>query len=414
MGEPAISIVNDDVLVSRIEQAQSRLVLLAPGVSKKVADCLCRRWQELTSEQVTVILDLDPEIYRLGYGDLDALKALEQTARSLGTMLQRQPGIRIGLLIADETTIIYSPTPQLIEAGPTSPEAPNAVVLGFTPPQIADELGSGEDGIRRQTIGLEKAKLGDIKTVEDNLNKNPPLKFDIARTVRVFNAAFEFVELELKGCLLSRKTVQIPSDLMGLAKDPKTQRLLTSHFKLVGQEQSVSSDRVVKLKKWICDRYLVSLTRYGNVVLRNNKPAFEAAIKALRRYVARFQRQVVKELQKVMDANRKSLVVALMPAVIASPPRRWTRFLGDTPTAAQLAAALEGEIERAFGSASDLASQMEVSLLFKGVTYESLSDPQFIDVARKAIPMLKQLHEEYDAARGKDDDDNGLAGARCR
>jgi len=411
--EQAITVASEATILAMIQGAQERLIVLAPGLTRSVAACLSRRWQELGPDCVTVILDLDPEVYRLGYGEVEALKVLEQTAAELGTMLQRQPGIRIGLVLADNRTLIYSPTPLLIEAGPSSAQTPNAVLLESPPPRVLAELGRGENGVKEQVIGLDKARRGDIEAVGKDLKQNPPLKFDIARTVRVFNAAFEFVEFELKGCFLSRRTVPIPSDLMGLAKDPRTQRLLTSHFKLVGEEENVSEERVIRLKKWICDRYLITLPKYGTVVLRTNKPDFEVAVKALRRYVTRFQRQIVDKLQKVMDANRKSLVTALTPAVVANPPARWKRFLGNHASKGDLTATLESEIEKAFGSAESLVSKMDVFVLFKGVTYESLSDPDFIKTARKAIPLLKQLHEEYDAARGQDDSDaSGLAPAK--
>jgi len=42
---------------------------------------------------------------------------------------------------------------------------------------------------------------------------------------------------------------------------------------------------------------------------------------------------------------------------------------------------------------------MKVKAVFKGVTYESLSDPDFIRIAHEAIPSLDFLHDEYDAAK---------------
>lgn len=42
---------------------------------------------------------------------------------------------------------------------------------------------------------------------------------------------------------------------------------------------------------------------------------------------------------------------------------------------------------------------MEVKLIFKGVTYELLSDPKFVKVAREKLPTLKQLHEEFETAK---------------
>ena len=52
-----------------------------------------------------------------------------------------------------------------------------------------------------------------------------------------------------------------------------------------------------------------------------------------------------------------------------------------------------------FGSVRDIFQGMEVRLVFKGVTYELLTNSQFADVARKAMPNLQLFHEEFQAAR---------------
>ena len=45
-----------------------------------------------------------------------------------------------------------------------------------------------------------------------------------------------------------------------------------------------------------------------------------------------------------------------------------------------------------------------MNLVFKGVTYESLNDPEFISAMEKAVPFaVDPLHEEYDAARSSCD-----------
>src|SRR5881396_2596971 len=110
MGQ-AITVANDETLGRAIRSAQRRIVLLAPAVSKGVADALAEQWRTLPADGVSVILDLDPEVYRLGFGDAEGLSLLEEVARSRDRALNRQQGIRIGLLIVDDTTIVYSPTP---------------------------------------------------------------------------------------------------------------------------------------------------------------------------------------------------------------------------------------------------------------------------------------------------------------
>ena len=49
----------------------------------------------------------------------------------------------------------------------------------------------------------------------------------------------------------------------------------------------------------------------------------------------------------------------------------------------------------------DLIKEMKATVIFKDATYESLSDPKFIKVARQALPHLKALHEECLAAEGR-------------
>ena len=213
--------------------AKRRIVFLAPALHGPVAEVLAGCWKALGAGRVSVILDLDPEVFRLGYGDLKAVQLLEQTASDLGTMIQRQPGIRIGLVLSDDTTLVYSPTPLLIEAGRCRPRTPNAIRLDRTPPGVVRELGQGENGVRDQKIGLDKATRKEIGEIEADLKRNPPQKFDVARRIQVFNAHFEFVEFSLTGTHIDRKTVRIPSRLMGVV-DEKTRDELNTTLQLLG------------------------------------------------------------------------------------------------------------------------------------------------------------------------------------
>ena len=122
----SITVANDDTLNDLIRSVTRRLALLAPVVSRRVAEAIINRWNALPPNAVSVVLDMDPEVYRLGYGDPDALLMLEEAARRLERALNRQRGIRIGLLLADDTLMVYSPTPLLIEAGPAGQTPPNS------------------------------------------------------------------------------------------------------------------------------------------------------------------------------------------------------------------------------------------------------------------------------------------------
>jgi len=44
---------------------------------------------------------------------------------------------------------------------------------------------------------------------------------------------------------------------------------------------------------------------------------------------------------------------------------------------------------------------MSVTAIFKGVTYESLNDAEFMRVASRQIPLLETLHDEFEAAKAE-------------
>lgn len=405
----AITIANDETLKALIQLAQDRLVFLAPAVTKTVAEALAKVWRRLGKDKVSVVLDVDPEVYRLGYGDPEALTTLEEVGQHLGTMLHRQAGIRIGLVIVDDQTLVYSPTPRLIEAGPKKESQPNAVLLGPPPARIAAELGHGSEGVKAQKVGLDKADLAKIAEVKTELKENPPLSFDIAQKVRVFNAYFEFVDLSLESVLIQKRSVKLPPDLAKFTTDEELNKAIKTSVGLIGDHPTLSGARMKRYCDAIRKRYLVVLRGYKPVVLRKNKAAFEGRVRRLRVRVEAFGQKQEQELQKAIDATRDRLTAQILPRIVKAPPTRWMRRIGLHPSEADIESMLQAELGGVLGSAAEIVGKMRVKLLFMGVTFESLTDPEFIKVARKALPGLKRFHEEYDAAKGKDANDGGQA-----
>src|SRR5207245_1238971 len=101
-------------------------------------------------------------------------------------------------------------------------------------------------------------------------------RFDITRTERVFNAHFEFVEFELVGTAVHRREVPIPSELMGLAGDEQTRRLLKTSFRLVAPDDKLSGKHLEEKKALIARAFLKSIKGYGTVILRTEKDRFQS------------------------------------------------------------------------------------------------------------------------------------------
>ncbi len=385
---------DDQKLTEFINQTKQRLVVIAPGLRDPVARAVAEKWQALGPANVTVTLDTDPEIVRIGVGTVSALELLEKTAQHLGTVLRRQSGIGIGIVVCDNHTLVFSPTPPIMAAD-GFPARTNALFLNgaaFAP--LNDATSSKADSIFSDETRIGLALIAKMK---EDLANNPPQPVAAAEKIRVFNAFFEFVELKLEGTAIERRTVPIPNELLGLAHNDDLRERMRTSFRLVGDEhrENLSGRELDEVKKRIIAKYLNPLKGYGNAVLRSLKPEFEQEVKDLQKKVDAFKKTVEEYLQKAIDRNCEELKTLLLPGVKKSPLSRWNRFgpLDD----ATIGRLLEDELKKAFGTAKHHIGEMKVTCIFKGVTYELLSDAKFIGVATQAIPTFPTLHREFDA-----------------
>jgi len=397
MNNQSICRVDNESLISAIQCSSKRLLYMAPGVNMAIAIQLEKAWDRIGIKNVNIILDVDSEIFRLGYGEIEALEMLELKAREKCTLISHQPGVRIGLLIADEDIIVFTPTPLLIEADSNNPNQPNAIRLEKLPENIAKDIGMGPNGILEQNIGLEKAPSKVIEKVAEELRQNPPMKFNVAKSIMVFNSWFEFVEFELKNCFISRKEVPLNSDLFGLIKGEKAYESLSSSFRLIGKNSKLSEKKLADKKKKIIDLYLIHIKGYGSVILRSNKEKFDKEVNLFKEDIKKFQLDIEENLNKEITQNIKTLVTALFPAVKRRHPERWNKYIFSTEKKdrdKEIKELLQNEITEAFGTAKKLIDEMVATIIYKGITYELLNNPNFIEAAMKAMPTMKSLHWE--------------------
>ncbi len=399
------SVANDTTLTRLIGQAQRRINFLSPSVSMAVAKALVSCMERLDPGAVTITLDIDGEVCRLGYGEHEATTLLYEAMRKHGKELTRQAGIRIGLLLSDDTMMIFAPTPLLVEAGLRDPKPANAIILESPPSSVIQNLGLGKNGVRDQTVGLDIASKVAIDKVEANLKEDPVQNFDISRTIGIFNAYFEFVEFELQGTAISRKTIHIPSECMGFAGDEKTARRLKSSFHVIEATNDLSGDYLLENKRRIIGQFLKSLSPYGNAVLRHEKADFQKEVRCLRCAVEAYRRLIEEKLQDEMDRNRASLRETLLPGVRKNPPKECKLSDGSPFNDQKIEQWLDDKLRKAFGKADKLIGEMKVNLIFKGVTYESLKeDKEFVELAKEKFPSLndKLLSEDKVAKARKE------------
>lgn len=90
--ERTFTVATDDAVIAMIGSAKRRLVVVAPALSQAVANALAERFDELADLDIRVIVDADAEVYRLGFGEREALKVIRDAASRSLLDLREQPG----------------------------------------------------------------------------------------------------------------------------------------------------------------------------------------------------------------------------------------------------------------------------------------------------------------------------------
>lgn len=432
---------SDTSLCHYIGSARDRLVIVSPGLSKEVAAAIAERvTRDGGPPLLAVIVDIDPEVCRLGYGEIEAIDTVRTALAAKGLSLQTQQGIRIGLIVADEEILVFSPTPKLIEAGSLSETTPNAIHITPTAAlDIARACGATteESVLEEQELGLDLVDERKLTAVKEDLKEVPPRQFDLARLERVFNYRLEFVEFSVEHYKLKTRSVPLPPELLGLAEKKLQERIRNSfrvfeagapfEFKIPDPSPPPASPaeglfdngkpapppEIVVTEEWLskeADRirkkYFIPLgsSAYGNLILKRLKPEFEKEVDRLKKLVEAYAENVTASIKSKIQETRNDLVKELFPRVRAATPANWLLRsvdgrLGDEA----LKKRLENEVDYAFEKVEQ-AFEPKVACIFKGVNYETItSDAHFCEKieAHFGKEEAAKLLSEYDASRAQ-------------
>lgn len=418
--ERTFTVASDAALVELISSAAQRLVIVSPALGDAVVDAIILQLAKRPTLSVTIILDADPEVYRFGFGSEKALKLLHETCLANDLAIRKQPGLRIGLIVSDNVTMIFSPTPLLIEAGSKTHEKPNAVIIrGSTANQIAAATGNDANAPpTKQEIGAEPVRQTEIAQTLANLSDNPPQPFDIARALRVFTSKVQYVEFEATGYKLERKVVPLPPELMDVddsaLRDQMTSRIrsplkdlsaVSIEIERDGKKttQTVDGRWLGVERKRIEDEYLYAIQGFGTVILQTKREAFEVEAESFAALIKKYIVIVRGAITEKRSSFTESVVAEYTPRWKRSPPKFYAEFQIE-PTDENIRA----DLERLGGSLFDKSvdfKEPSVRIVPKSIAPESMRDLAFkakVEAAfrkRKAPEyLIKSLFADFDAA----------------
>ena len=420
-GDRFFTVASDTTLIDLIRRACRRLVVICPALTEPVAKALSERLVDEGRIGITVIVDADPEVYRLGFGTEAAFDMLRKAALDNHVALRVQHGVRIGVVISDDVTMVFSPVPQLIEAGSTSKEKPNAIVIsGTSADRLADAAGAGPDATaNRQEIGTQALLPEDAEALKADLKANPPQPYDVARALRVFSSKVQYVDLKVLNYRFSARRVELPPELLDISDDELKHRIkgsISAQSGLLGPFEieirnvkgtktwfAVDERWLSKERKRIEDAYTFVVPHIGRVILTSDRPAFEREIECFSSNLGRYHSSVLAAVNRVKGAIEAKLMDEYLPKWQKQAPLYFQRY--------RLPATKENLTNELLAILKDVADKAisfeppEVDVVYKNIAPESVRDPKFLGslrsiMARRRVPksLIASLFATVDAA----------------
>ena len=402
-------------IAESVRKAQQAVCYAGPGIQLDLAQAMVEVAGRLGQEMLTVSLDFDDRVMRMGYGNVDAVQLLLDA----GIAVQSSPGLRTALVVVDNEGYIFTPTALYLEAEPSDGAASNAVRMSGE--QVAQALARLSPAAK--TIAIAQAKTPEAKQrievltvdvvsapitpeklaeVAASLKEAPPVRFDLARQVRVFEPYLQYVELSLTGAAIQRHRMAIPEKIQKLGGSKELEKRLRTTFELIEKGSKLSSKPLEDALNEIRKNFTPSLGKdHGRVVLKAAKPHLVTRLKEFRIKLEAHQKAVAKDLQKHLDTSREQIVAYYLPRVIEAKP---DALLGQSQNGEVSEAAakrwLNGELDKVFPRAETLIQEMKLEERYKDVTFETLNRRDFLESVKDAFPYVDwdKAYSEFKAA----------------
>ena len=402
--------------IARVIRGATKAVCYAgPGIQSDVAQAMVEVGGRLGPEMLTVCLDFDEHVMRMGYGEIGAVKLLRDTGISVHSAL----GMRTALVIFDNAGFIFSPTALYLEAEPSGRAAPNAIRMSGE--QVAEALArlspaakviavaqakTPEEKKHIETlpldVGSSQVTDDEFSKVSSSLERAPPVRFDLARQVRVFEPYLQYVELSLTGAAIQRHRLAIPPNIQKLGGSKDLEHRLRTTFELIEKGSKLSSKPLEDALNDIRKNFTPSLGKdHGRVVLKAAKPHLLARLAAFRTKLETHQLAVAADLQQHLDKSRKEIVDYFLPRVVATPPDALLgQLLSGKPSDDEARQWLDTELNWVFPSVEALIQEMKLDERYKDVTFETLNRKDFLESVKTAFPGVDwdKAYEEFRAA----------------
>lgn len=392
--------LSSDRIEKIIERSEEYVCYVAPGIRSGPAAALKNAAERLGKDMVVVWIDFDEHVMRMGYGEIEAVKILQDA----GITVNHAPALRISLILADGKGFAFTQTPLYLEAEPDN-NVRNAIELSrdqvsealerFFPAPKVKAIALIDNQTENKIdcyLSLEKESTPIDETlfnqVEKSLEEAPPAKFDIARQVRVFEPYLQYVELKLEGAAIQRHRITIPPSIQKLGIGKDIEGRLRTTFDLLEKDSELSSKELVDKLNEIRSNFTRSLgNNYGRVFLKINKPILSERLNTFREMLDKHEKKVKAGLQNKLNKSQTQILKYYLPIVIKNPPDVLVGQLTNKNDLKETAKIwLKSELDKVFPKAETLTEKMTLVEQYKDVCFETLNDAEFVNKIKILFP----------------------------
>lgn len=366
-------------VIDLFASAKERIVIIMPAIHEEWVEVISQ-FQQSKKVELWICFDNQENVFRSGYGDVDAIHHLE----SLDATIKQCKGLRLGFLGIDNVGYSFHVESRIISG---NPEGPNALLLSEEASQEILQTFFPEKFFLNPTeledLPIENLNGNDLFDITQKLDKNPPAEPDLQRQISTYNTLFQFAELHFEGGNLSTKTITIPSNALPF-KDAEFKERVKARLNLFTKEITEGWTELIEIKQkleTIRKTYLVScsLRKDKSILKKELKEMFQKAVTHLKKEAEENLKKLQDKIQTAINNSEDTLRKELAAFFQLNQPES---IKGLSPENAQRQ--MEREISVILNkiklpNAADLISKVSIEVHYYELTVEDLSDRMFIE-----------------------------------
>ncbi|MEI6754362.1 MAG: hypothetical protein WCK78_14495 [Paludibacter sp.] len=369
-------------------KAETQVVISIPNISIEVAESLVTI--KSNGIDVNVFLEFSENTYRNGYGDIQAIEILQKA----NINIQNKNGFNIYFYLIDDSGYFYFPKSSYHEkegdAYDLFPiQSSQIKQIKFLLNLLDNENEMIEifdkmdiEQIEEISKNINPINPEVIKQLEVKLTNDPPLKPNFARTLEVYKAKFQYVDLKFTGANLHTAKVKLPPNALPF-KDNNLKNTIEANLKLfsnLSEKEFLSDFFSIKERiKNFRNQYLIHIKiRDKSIIQRDEKADFEKNIKLIENEILDTKKNILNKLQGEINNSRKSIEKSLFDFLLSNPPES-AKNLFDEVLADNITYEVSKIVSRIkFPEASSLIDDMKLDLFYYDITWEDLNNKNFL------------------------------------